>query len=90
MMLRVTSVFDLFNKAEKDERYRRLVIEVYKDACYPPPIDISFEKAKRWMDDWLTRNVKPTSRNNSTCWQMVDYANDRIGRIDHSDNPLRE
>ena len=84
MMAKITSVFDWEKKAETDERYKRLAILAYKDGVYPAATekDLTYPKAKEWIDGWIRDTVRPDNLNYPTCKAMVDYANARIYLID--------
>jgi len=88
MMERITSVFDWYRKAETDERYKRLAVLAYKDGMYPAPpeCDLTYPKAKAWIDQWIKTTVSPYSLNYPTCQAMVDFANARIYLIDRENN----
>ena len=84
MMAKITSVFDWEKKAETDERYKRLAILAYKDGVYPAATekDLTYPKAKEWMDRWIKNTVKPDSSHYPTCKAMVDFGNARLHLID--------
>lgn len=86
MMPKITSAADWFHRAKTDERYRQLMINVYRSACYPRPLELecTFENAKRWTERWIADNVKPDIEGspNRTCYHLVAYANQRRGLID--------
>ena len=81
----ITSLFDLFNKAKTDERYRRLAVLTYEDH-YGGRGD--FEKAKHWFENWAVRNVD--SARFKTCRRMVDHINTFIHRVEAGELPIGE
>jgi hypothetical protein len=73
-----TSLFDLFQKAKTDRRYRDLVVMAYTE--YTSSGCKSFGLAKSWVNKWVKRCVE--SGNHQTCERMVNYINDLIPRIE--------
>ena len=79
-MNNITSLFDLFNKAKTDDRYRRLAVMAYEDH-YGRRGD--FDKAKEWLDRWVDRNYQlPTTKGFFSCRRMVDHVNSFIYKIE--------
>jgi len=84
----ITSLFDLFNKAKTDDRYRRLAVMAYEDH-YSGRGD--FDKAKQWMDKWADRNCRlPTTREFFSCRRMVEHINSFIYRIENGEKLISE
>jgi hypothetical protein len=82
-MNKITSLFDLFNKAKTDDRYRRLAVMVYEDYCATRG---DFDKAKRWFDEWADENYQwPTTKGFCSCQRMVGHINSFIYRIENGE-----
>lgn len=79
-MNNITSLFDLFNKAKTDDRYRRLAVFAYEEHYCSRG---NFDLAKRWFDAWADRNYKlPTTKGFFSCRRMVDHINGFIYKIE--------
>ena len=81
----ITSLFDLFNKAKTDEKYRRLAVLAYEDH-YGARGD--FDKAKHFFEGWASRNVGTVRF--QTCRRMVDYINTFVHRVKAGELPIGE
>ena len=84
----ITSLFDLFNKAKADDRYRRLAVMVCEDhyggRC-------NFDKAKEWLDRWVDRHHQlPTTKGFFSCQRMVDHVNSFIYKIEDGEKLISE
>lgn len=76
----ITSLFDLFTKAQTDKRYRLLVAFAYKDYT-GADCDQAYGLGKVWLNAWAKRNVGETKRMQN-CSKMVEYINDLIPRFE--------
>ncbi len=75
----ITSLFDLFNKAKTDKRYKDLLKLAYQE--FTGAECDNYGLAKAWVNGWVKRRVGP-DRANQTCEKMVYYINDLIPRIE--------
>ena len=74
-----TSLFDLFNRAKTDKRYKDLIILAYSE--YTGASNANFGLAKAWIGLWVKTRIQPKGTQ-LTCERMVDYINDLISRIE--------
>lgn len=79
-MRKITSLFDFFRLADRDNRYRRLAIWCYKTSDWPGSSYTNWNKAKDWIDEWVRINIKYNGIE-ADCGPMVCYLNDSIKNI---------
>ena len=77
MLNEVTSLFDYFNKADKDKHYQNAAVMAYR---YNYRTTITFKKAKKWIDDWAKDTIE-TNQYEPTCDTMVKFLNRFIRKI---------
>jgi hypothetical protein len=79
----ITSLFDLFNRAKTDDRYRQLAVLAYEDHYGGRG---NLDLARKWFHNWAERNVG--SARFHTCRRMVDYINGFRHRIEGGELPM--
>ena len=84
-MENITSLFDLFNRAKTDGRYRKLAVMAYEDYY---GFRGTFNLAKQWFGSWAEANVRHNKF--GTCRGMVDYVNTFIPRVEAGELPMGE
>ena len=75
-MKKATSLFDFFQKANIDKRYRKVAIYACRNSGGSACKEANWKESKKWIEEWVRDVVKTNMQ--FSCEAMVNYLNDSI------------